>query len=126
MNLRQKRVNSYIMRIVPEIIERELKDPRIGFVTITSVETTLDLRHATVYFTVHGGEEVGELNSKILNHASGFIQHELAKRMKIKNTPKLTFKYNPMKYIDVEKLLKEESEGEIEELGRSNGNNKKE
>lgn len=114
MNLRQKRVNSYIMKIVPEIIEKELNDPRIGLVTIVSVESSPDLKHATLYFTVHGGEKSGKTNSEILNHASGFIQHELSRRIKMKNTPILNFKYSPFmqKTQKIEKLLNQEREME--------------
>ncbi len=112
MTLRQKRVNSYIMKIVPEIIEKEVDDPRLGLVTITSVDSSPDLKHATVYFTVHGGEKSGKLNSDVLNHASGFIQHELARRIKMKNTPILTFKFRPVtgKIQKIEELLKNERE----------------
>jgi ribosome-binding factor A len=112
MTLRQKRVNSYIMKIVPEIIEKEVKDPRIGLVTITSVDSSSDLKHATVYFTVHGGKKAGKLNSEVLNHASGFIQHELSRRIKMKNTPILTFKFRPVmeKTQKIEELLNKESE----------------
>ena len=112
MNLRQKRVNSYITKIVPEIIEKEVNDPRIGLLTITSVESSSDLKHVTVYFTVHGGEKSGKLNSDVLNHASGFIQHELARRIKMKNTPVLTFKFRPVteKTQKIEDLLKKETE----------------
>jgi ribosome-binding factor A len=114
MNLRQKRVNSYIMKIVPEIIEKEVNDPRIGLITITSVESTTDLKHVTINFTVHGGEKSGKLNSEVLNHASGFIQHELARRIKMRNTPKLTFKYSPImgKLDRIEELLEKVSEEE--------------
>jgi ribosome-binding factor A len=112
MTLRQKRVNSYIMKMVPEIIEKEVNDPRIGLVTITSVDSSPDLKHATIYFTVHGGEKSGKSNSDVLNHASGFIQHELARRIKMKNTPILTFRYRPMteKAQKIEELLKKEGE----------------
>ena len=114
MNLRLKRVNSYIMKAVPEIIEKELNDPRIGLVTIVSVESSPDLKHATVYFTVHGGEKSGKMHSEVLNHASGFIQHELSRRIKMKNTPILNFKYSPLtqKTQKIENLLNQESEKE--------------
>jgi ribosome-binding factor A len=97
---------------VPEIIEKEVNDPRIGLLTITSVESSSDLKHVTVYFTVHGGEKSGKLNSDVLNHASGFIQHELARRIKMKNTPVLTFKFRPVteKTQKIEDLLKKETE----------------
>jgi ribosome-binding factor A len=103
------------MRIVPEIIEKEVDDPRIGLITLISVESSPDLKNATIYFTVHGGEKAGKANSQILNHASGFIQHELARRMKMRNTPKLNFKYSliTQKFERIDELLKKESEEEI-------------
>lgn len=112
MTLKQKRVNSSIMRIVSDIIEKEVKDPRIGFVTVNAVESTADLKHATVYFTVHGDEKEGQLNSKILNHASGFIQHKLSNRVKLRHTPKLTFEYSPIakKRKKIEELLNKDEE----------------
>lgn len=102
------------MKIVPEIIRKEVDDPRLGLITLTSVESSPDLKHATIYFTVHGGAKSGKLNSEILNHASGFIQHELARRIKMKNTPKLHFKYNPItkKMERIDELLKKENEEE--------------
>jgi ribosome-binding factor A len=104
------------MKIVPEIIEKEVNDPRIGLVTITSVESSPDLKHVTINFTVHGGEKSGKLNSEVLNHASGFIQHELARRIKMKNTPKLTFNYSPImgKLERIEELLEMDKENEEE------------
>jgi ribosome-binding factor A len=115
MTLRQKRVNSYIMKIVPEIIRKELDDPRLGLITLTSVESSPDLKNTTIYFTVHGGNKSGKLNSEILNNARGFIQHELARRIKMKNTPKLHFKYSPItkKMERIDELLKKESEEKI-------------
>lgn len=115
MTLRQKRVNAYIMKIVPEIIEKEVDDPRIGLITLTSVESSPDLKNATIHFTVHGGEKAGKANSEVLNHASGFIQHELARRIKMRNTPKLHFKYSSItqKFERIDELLKKESEEEI-------------
>jgi ribosome-binding factor A len=100
------------MKIVPEIIEKEVNDPRIGFITITSVESSQDFTQVTINFTVHGGEKSGKLNSEVLNHASGFIQHELAKRIKMKHTPKLTFKYSSImeKAEKIEELLKKDRE----------------
>ena len=103
------------MKIVPEIIEKEVNDTRIGLITLTHVESSPDLKHATIHFTVHGGEKSGEANSKVLNHASGFIQHKLARRIRMKNTPKLHFKYSSItdKMERIDELLNKESEEEI-------------
>lgn len=113
MGLRQKRVNSLLTKTLSEIIERELKDPRIGLVTVTSVEVSPDIKYATVFFTVHGGAEKGEKQEEILNHASGYIQHLIAERLELRNTPKLNFKYNSSldRIEKIESLLKEEGEG---------------
>ncbi len=111
MDLKQKRTNSLIMETVSEIIERDLKDPRIGFVTVTSVKTSSDLKYATVYFTVHDGENEGKKNSELLNHARGFIQHKLSDLLRLKYTPKLHFEFNPFieRLERIEKLIKEEN-----------------
>jgi len=112
MGLKQKRINSLIMKTVSEIIEQEIKDPRMGLVTITSSSTSPDFKHSTIFFTVHGGEEEGKKNAKILNHAAGFIQYELSNRLKLRYTPKLHFKYDPVyeRMDRIETLLKKEDE----------------
>lgn len=116
MGFRQKRVNSLIIETVSEIIAKEVKDPRVGLITLISAEISPDFKHVTIYFTVHGGSEEGQKNSRLLNHASGFFQHELAKRLKFKYTPKIQFKYNQtfekIKHIEI--LLNKESEEESE------------
>ncbi|MCK4422224.1 30S ribosome-binding factor RbfA [candidate division WOR-3 bacterium] len=104
------------METVSEIIEEEIRDPRIGLVTIISAKTSSDLRHTNIFFTVHGGEEEGKKNEKLLNRASGFVQCELAKRLNLRYTPKIHFEYNPaLERIErIEFLLKGEREEESE------------
>lgn len=116
MGFRQKRVNSLIMETVSEVIEKGVKDPRIGLITVTNAKTSLDLRHTTIYFTVHGNDEEGKKNAELLNHASGFFQHEIAKKLNLRYTPKIQFKYKPgLNTIErIESLLKEENEEESE------------
>lgn len=112
MGYRQKRVNSIIIETVSEIIEYDLKDPRLGLITVTSSEISPDLKRATIYFTVHGGEEEGKKNAELLNSASGFIQHQLSEKLELKYTPKIKFKYDPVydKIERIETLLKEEKD----------------
>lgn len=112
MGFRQKRVNSLIIETISEIIRKEVMDPRIGMITITDAKTSSDLKYTTIYFTVHGNDEEGRKNAQILNSASGFFQHEIAKRLYLKYTPRIKFKFSPgiEKEKRIESLLKEENE----------------
>ena len=92
MTTRQAKVQQLIKHEISDIITREFKDPRIGFVTITDVEVTGDMRHARVFISVLGNEEDKKRNIKILTNASHFIRGSLAKRMEMKNTPEIEFK----------------------------------
>ena len=88
---RVKRVSETLKEVLSEIIQRELKDPQVGFVTVTGVEMTPDLRQARVWVSVMGmaGEE--EKSMKALNHAKGFIKAEVAKRVRLRYMPELIF-----------------------------------
>lgn len=74
-----------------DIITRKLKDPRVGFVTVTDVEVTGDLSMATVYITVLGDEEKQENTLKGLEKAKGFIRSEIGKRIRLRIVPEITF-----------------------------------
>ncbi|HHN64525.1 MAG TPA: 30S ribosome-binding factor RbfA [Nitrospirae bacterium] len=87
---RSKRVGDLLREEIADIIMRRVKDPRVGFVTVTSVKVTDDLRMARVYITVLHKEETTETLSALAS-ASGFIRAELAKRLRIKILPKLEF-----------------------------------
>lgn len=76
------------------LVMAEVKDPRIGFVTITKVALSEDLRTAKVFFSVMGTEEERESSRLGLQSASGYIRHELIKRLKLKCTPEIIFKYD--------------------------------
>lgn len=76
------------------LVMAEIKDPRIGFVTITKVALSEDLRTAKVFFSVMGTEEERENSRLGLQSASGYIRHELIKRLKLKRTPEIIFKYD--------------------------------
>jgi len=94
---RSRRIAEQIQRELSDIIRLELKDPRVGMITITDVEVTSDHEHAKVFFT-----RLGNLNdvadtvavTRALEHASGFLRSELAHRMRLRIVPQLHFEYD--------------------------------
>src|SRR4051812_1798772 len=91
---RMRRVNESIREILGDAIATELKDPRIGFVTVTDVNTSPDLRTARVYVSVLGSEAERESSLAGLRSAHGFLQGKIASAMRMKRTPTLTFEYD--------------------------------
>ncbi|WP_137938394.1 30S ribosome-binding factor RbfA [Chitinivorax sp. B] len=91
---RSDRVGQQIQRELPDIIRFDLKDPRIGMLTITDVEVTRDYSHAKVFFTVLGDAEQQARTLETLEHAAGFLRNELGKRIKMRTMPLLHFKYD--------------------------------
>ena len=89
-----RRVNESVRAVLAEAVG-ELKDPRIGFVTVTGVETSTDLRQATVFVSVLGSERKRERSLAGLDAAHGVLQGRLAKELRMKRTPQLTFQYDP-------------------------------
>jgi ribosome-binding factor A len=89
-----RRVNEAIRETLAEALV-ELKDPRIGFVTVTGVETSPDLRSARVYVSVLGSERKRENSLAGLASAHGVLQARLAGELRLKRTPQLTFEYDP-------------------------------
>jgi len=90
MTGRMRRVNESVRQVLAEAVP-ELKDPRIGLVTETGVETTPDLRHATVYVSVLGSSRKRAATLA----AHGLLQGRLARELRMKRTPQLTFEYDP-------------------------------
>lgn len=88
------RVNEAVREVISEGVG-ELKDPRVGFVTVTGVATSPDLRQATVYVSVLGTEKKREKTLAGLAAAHGVLQARLAKELRMKRTPQLTFEYDP-------------------------------
>ena len=76
------------------LIQQEIKDPRIGLVTISAVKVSRDMSHATIYFTVLDEAHPVEETLKVLEGAAGFLRHELAKRMSLRIMPHLHFKFD--------------------------------
>lgn len=89
---RSRRVEEQLKRLLAELVRREIKDPRVGLVTITAVEVSRDLTHAKVFFTPFAGQGDAEVALEALRHASGFLRHELRSQLRLRVTPELDFK----------------------------------
>ena len=94
MTDRMRRVNESVRQVLSEAVGR-LKDPRIGFVTVTGVETSSDLRHARVFVSVLGPERKREQALDGLQAAHSVLQAHLAHELRMKRTPQLVFEYDP-------------------------------
>jgi ribosome-binding factor A len=95
---RSRRIAEQIRRELSEIIRLELKDPRVGMITLTDVEVTPDYEHAKIFFTRLAGLGTAAADNKAvmqtLQHAGGFLRSELAKRMRLRIVPQLQFEYD--------------------------------
>lgn len=93
-NIRAERVAEQIKKELGEILTVKLKDPRVGFVTVTDVEVTGDLQQAKIFISVLGDEE--KLNDTLLGlaKAKGFIRSEIGKRIRLRKTPEISFEYD--------------------------------
>lgn len=94
MSYRTRRVAEEMKREIANIIKEDLKDPRVGFVTVTGVEVTPDFRYAKVFVSVYGSDV--EINQALegLEKASGFIRKEIGNRIKLRYTPELSFRFD--------------------------------
>jgi ribosome-binding factor A len=88
---RARKLADRITQIVAEMLERRIKDPRLGFVTITEARLTGDLREATVYYTVYGDEQERAATAAALDSATGIIRSEVGKQTGLRHTPSITF-----------------------------------
>jgi ribosome-binding factor A len=93
---RARRLSERITQIVAEMLERRIKDPRLGFVTVTDTRVTGDLRDATVFYTVYGSEEEQEASAVALASATGVIRTEVGRQTGIKHTPSITFEQDKL------------------------------
>ena len=109
MYKRSEKVAEAIHEMVSELLIKGLKDPRIGFVTITGVKVTDDLHLATIFFTVIGSEEERRATEKGLNSARGYIRKEMGKNLRMRYIPDIVFKYDEsVEYGSrIESLLRE-------------------
>ncbi|MGH3129900.1 MAG: 30S ribosome-binding factor RbfA [Gaiellaceae bacterium] len=94
MTQRMRRVNEAVREVLSESIG-ELKDPRIGFVTVTGIDTSTDLRQARVFVSVLGSARKRSESLAGLQAAHGVLQSRLARELRMKRTPQLTFEYDP-------------------------------
>ncbi|MDS1270567.1 30S ribosome-binding factor RbfA [Lipingzhangella sp. LS1_29] len=88
---RARKLAETIQKVVAEMLERRIKDPRLGFVTVTDARITNDLRDATVYYTVFGSEEDRAATAAALDSARGVIRTEVGRQTGVRHTPSLTF-----------------------------------
>jgi ribosome-binding factor A len=91
---RMRRVDEAVREVLSDAIAQQLKDPRVGFVTVTAVETSQDLRHARVFVSVLGDEATRRRSLDGLRSAHGFLQQRVSSELRLKNTPTLDFRYD--------------------------------
>jgi ribosome-binding factor A len=91
---RMRRVDEAVRAVLSEAIAKDLRDPRVGFVTVTAVKTSPDLRHARVYVSVLGDTSARADSLAGLRSARGYLQSTLATELTLKHTPALTFEYD--------------------------------
>jgi ribosome-binding factor A len=91
---RMRRVDGAMKAVLSDAIATDLKDPRVGFVTVTGVKTSPDLRYASVYVSVLGDDAQRSASMDGLRSARGFLQHRVATELTLKHTPSLTFEYD--------------------------------
>ncbi|CEI84260.1 ribosome-binding factor A [Oceanobacillus oncorhynchi subsp. incaldanensis] len=92
--LRAHRVAEQMKKELGDILSRKIKDPRVGFVTVTDVEVTGDLQQAKIFISVLGDEKKKQETLLGLAKAKGFIRSEIGKRIRLRKTPELTFEFD--------------------------------
>ena len=106
---RVERVSEACKEARSEIVHDELKDPRIGFITITAVELSVDLKKAKVWVSIYGTDEEGQRSLEVLKRAESHIRGELGKRLRLKYLPELAFKldHTAEQSMRIERIIKE-------------------
>jgi ribosome-binding factor A len=104
---RMRRVNEAVREVLSGAITTELKDPRVGFVTVTAVETSPDLRHARVFVSVLGNPGERRRSLKAMDSARGFLQRRVGGELRMKHTPQIQFVYDetPERGMRINELL---------------------
>ena len=108
-----RRVNEAIRQVIGDAVSSDLKDPRVGFVTVTDVRTSPDLSHARVYVSVLGGSHTRTETLDGLSHAHGYLQRRIAGELHLKRTPTLEFSYDDTtdRAMRLDELIDSELEG---------------
>lgn len=94
LNTRMERIAQELQQEIATIIHQELKDPRLGFVTITRIELSSDLRYAKVFFSCLGGDAERERSQEALDHSARFIYSLVKKRFRLRVIPELAFRFD--------------------------------
>ncbi|WP_306366432.1 30S ribosome-binding factor RbfA [Nocardiopsis sp. CC223A] len=120
---RARKIADRIQRIVAEMLDRRIKDPRLGFVTVTDARITADLRDATVYYTVFGSTEDRAASAAALESAKGLIRSEVGRQTGIRHTPSLTFVIDEVQENaqHIEELLVRARQSDAEVAQRATG-----
>ncbi len=125
MSRRLNRVEEACHEVLSEVLQREVKDPRVGFVTITDVKLTADLRHSRVFVSVLGDEDDVERSMAGLDSAKGYMRSALGKHLRIKYLPEIEFVLDSSgeEALRLEGIMKQVEEeldrgGQGEEAGR--------
>jgi ribosome-binding factor A len=91
---RARRIEEQLKRLLSELVRREVKDPRVGLITITAVSVTRDLTHAKVYFTPFAGIGDPETALEALRHAAGYLRIQVRNQMRLRTAPELVFQFD--------------------------------
>ena len=91
---RTRRVGEQLQRELAGLVHEEIKDPRLGMVSISGVEVSTDLAHAKVFVSVLGDAATADLSIQVLNNAAGFLRRKLGARMRLRTVPRLRFLYD--------------------------------
>jgi ribosome-binding factor A len=110
---RMRRVDEAMREVLSDVLTHDLKDPRVGFVTVTDVKTSPDLRHARVYVSVLGDPQAVQASLEGLRSAHGYLQGRVAGELRLKNTPALQFVHDDTaeRAQRVERLLQDSGDG---------------
>src|SRR4051794_39579836 len=122
---RARKLADRVREVVAEALEKRIKDPRLGFVTVTDARMTNDLQHATVFYTVFGSPEEQQASTAALESAKGVLRSEVGRRTGIRLTPTLEFILDavPENAAHIEELLREarERDDEVAQLAAGAG-----
>ena len=112
MSVRRARLREQFRKEVSAILQREMKDPRIGFVSVTDVELSMDMRHAKVFISILGDAEAKAKTMATLGNAQGFVRKELGRRIRLRYIPEILFKLDESieRGVRVQRLLREVAE----------------
>ncbi len=104
---RLRRVDEALRQVIGDALASELKDPRVGFVTVTDVKASPDLSHAEVHVSVLGDQSVREASLAGLQSAHGYLQRRVASQLRLKRTPTISFRYDETtdRALRIERLL---------------------